>query len=124
MGGPYMAPPPLPGWRRRSHDGPGVGPTQKRLQDAIEALSRLESGDIPSSKELATAPILEGWHLTEHHHFLALGGFVTGHPSLPDGAYILTSPLLWLADDRHVARTVSRFYRLGTASEESQQIRH
>jgi hypothetical protein len=53
--------------------------------------------------------------LTEHHHFLALGGIVSGHPSLPDGAYILTSPLLWLADDKRAARTVSRFYRLGTS---------
>lgn len=87
----------------------------ERLKEAAEALARLEAGEPPDAEELSAAPLLESWHLTEHHGFLALGGIVTGHPSLPDGAHILTSPLLWLAGDRSVARTVSRFYRLGTS---------
>jgi hypothetical protein len=90
----------------------------KRLQNAAEALARLERGEAPGAEDLAVAPLLEGWHLTEHHHFLALGGVVTGHPSLPDGAHILTSPLLWIADDQGSARTISRFYRLGTSLED------
>lgn len=96
----------------------------KRLKGAAATLARLERGDLPSSEELAVAPLLEGWHLTEHHHFLSLGGIVSGHPSLPDGAHILTSPLLWLADDKCAARTVSRFYRLGTALEDLRAIKH
>lgn len=90
----------------------------KRLQDAAEALVRLERGEAPSAMELAAAPQLDCWYLTNHHNFLALGGIVTGHPTLPDGGHITTSALLWVADDKRAARTVSRLYRLGTSLED------
>jgi len=83
------------------------------------AIERIRLGQTPTDEELSTAPLLECWHVTEHHGFVALGGYVTRHPSLPDGAYILTSRLLWVSDDRHAARTASRFYRLGSSLEEA-----
>ena len=86
----------------------------QRIQDATEALVRLKRGDVPSAEELAAAPLLETWYLTERHNFLALGGTVFGHPTLPDAAEVRTSCVIWLAEDRRSARTVSRFYRLGT----------
>ncbi|NIA71255.1 hypothetical protein HBA54_21885 [Pelagibius litoralis] len=86
----------------------------ERLRDATAALTRLERGEEPSPEELKAAPKLDWWYLTEHHGALALGGVVTGHPTLPEGAHIYTSCLLWVAEDQRAARTLSRFYRLGT----------
>jgi hypothetical protein len=37
---------------------------------------------------------------------------------------IATSPLLWISHDRHAARTVSRFYRLGPSLEQVLLRRH
>src|SRR3546814_20137497 len=54
--------------------------------------------------DLAAAPQLDCWYLTEHYGRLALGGFVSGHPTLADGAHIATSPLLWISDDERAAR--------------------
>src|SRR3546814_2406378 len=84
----------------------------QRLQDSKEALARLERGESPSAAELASAPQLDFWYLTERGLVLALGGIVTGHPNLADGAHVRTSALLWIADDKSIARTISRFYRL------------
>lgn len=90
----------------------------QRLRDAENALARLERGEMPSVEELAKAPRLDFWYLTEHHSALALGGVVTGHPNLEDGAHIYTSALLWMADEKNSARTVSRFYKLGMPLED------
>src|SRR3546814_3145469 len=78
-----------------------------------DLLARLERGESPSAAELASAPQLDFWYLTERGLVLALGGIVTGHPNLADGAHVRTSALLWIADDKSIARTISRFYRLG-----------
>src|SRR3546814_15369811 len=85
----------------------------KRLQDAAEALVRLERGEAPSAMELAAAPQLDCWYRTNRHNVLALGGIVTGHPVLPDGGHGPTSALVGVAGAKRSARTVSRPYRLG-----------
>ncbi len=92
---------------------PRIPDAAKRLREAAETLTRLKKGEYPSAAVLAAAPKLELWYLTERHGVAALGGVVTGHPTLPEGAHIRTSCLLWLADDQRAARTISRFYRLG-----------
>lgn len=96
----------------------------QRIHDAMEALARLERGEAPSAEELATAPQLDFWSLTDHHLVLALGGVVVGHPDLVDGSHVCTSALLWIADDKRAARTVSRFYRLGTPLEDALATKH
>ncbi|NIA70363.1 hypothetical protein HBA54_17290 [Pelagibius litoralis] len=89
-----------------------------KLEDVRTVLKRIRRGDAPTKEELAAAPQLECWSFSKHHGCLALSGYVTGHPTLQDGAYIYTSCLLWLSIDRGAARTVSRFYRLSTSVEE------
>jgi hypothetical protein len=96
----------------------------QRLKLARTALERIERGEAPTPAELAAAPQLEGWYRTEHGGCLALGGFVSGHPTLADGAHIATSPLLWMSDDERAARTLSRFYRLGMPLEAALATRH
>src|SRR3546814_14349809 len=91
---------------------------RQRIEDARVALKRIRRSEGPTAAELAASPQLECWYLKEHYGCLALAGYVTGHPTLPDGAHIVTSCLLWLSDDRNTARTVSRFYRLAVSLEE------
>src|SRR3546814_20778838 len=90
----------------------------QRLQDSKEALARLERGESPSAAELASAPQLDFWYLTERGLVLALGGIVTGHPNLAAGAHLRTSPLLWITAAKSLTRTISPFYRPGTPLED------
>ena len=85
----------------------------ERLQDARDALQRIHRGEAPTPEELAAAPRLDFWGVVMAGQLPSLVGVVTGHPNLRQGAKIVTSNLLWISDDGHAARTVSRFYRLG-----------
>ncbi|MEA1842969.1 DUF6634 family protein [Agrobacterium tumefaciens] len=42
----------------------------------------------------------------------ALSGVVSGHPRLADGHEVITSQLFYLDEDRGLARTMNRWYRL------------
>ncbi|MFW5833390.1 MAG: DUF6634 family protein [Pseudomonadota bacterium] len=82
------------------------------MKRARDALARLRRGDLPTEAELAGAPTLTAWFVVERNGYASLAGVVTGHPRLFDDAFVRTSPLLWIAEDRSAARTASRFYRL------------
>lgn len=98
------------------------GRTQKLLRDAEAALMRIQRGLSPTAEELAEAPLLDLWAVVTDGQSVALSGVVTGHPRLQDGATILTSNLLWMAEDRQAARTISRFYRLGEPRDEGASL--
>lgn len=91
---------------------------RQRFEDARAALKRIRRGESPTAEELAAAPQLEAWSMTRDHGYLALAGYVTGHPTLPDGDYIVTSGLIWISDSWDAARTVSRYYRLARSLED------
>src|SRR3546814_3225616 len=93
------------------------GTTQERLRDAKAALALIRRGELPTAAELAAAPRLDFWSVVTDGRFIGLAGVVTGHPNLHHGDYIRTSNLLWIAEDRTAARTVSRFYRLGAPAD-------
>jgi hypothetical protein len=92
---------------------PGDEHLSRRLAAAKDALERIRRGEAPSAEELAAAPLLRFWCVVLDEPLPVLQGVVTGHPRLPDGHLVATSPILWLAPDRTAARTVSRWYRLG-----------
>ena len=86
------------------------------LQRCRAAMERLAVGEGPTVAEIESAPLLDAWcPQPGESGRLVLFGRVTGHPRLMDGDLITTSPLLWLDEDRRLARTVSRWYRLGTS---------
>jgi hypothetical protein len=93
-----------------------------RLQAARAALERIARRESPTAEELAAAPRLDFWCVVIEPPFPVLQGIVTGHPRLADGAMIGTSPLLWLAEDRSAARTLSRYYRLGVPLDEANPL--
>lgn len=86
----------------------------QKITDAAADLRRLEEGWLPSDADLRDAVILEDWMigrdpLTGQTVFW---GRSIGHPILGD-RLITTSPLIWVSEDRTIARTLSRWYRLG-----------
>jgi hypothetical protein len=82
------------------------------MQRVLHDLEELQAGKLDTAEILAKAPLLED-------HRLVLGwchamkGTVAGHPSLPDGNEVVTSQLIYMNSDIGLARTLSRWYRLG-----------
>lgn len=91
---------------------------QENFQSAIADLERLRGGWRPDADALAHAPTLSGWSPLPgpDRDCPSLTGKVSGHPTLGKSDFSMTSALLWISEDRTLARTLSRFYRLGLAS--------
>jgi len=85
-----------------------------RLRKLVVDLERLEAGNI-SPPALMAVPFLDQW-ISSSRRVPCLEGFVEGHPSLPDGHWIVTSEVYAhiRAEDEHFARTLNRWYRLGS----------
>lgn len=77
------------------------------------ALAALEAGEAgPSPDDLAAAPLLNDWQAILMRSSCCLAGEVAGHPQLH--GWITTSALIVLDPGLTWARTMSRFYRLGS----------
>lgn len=90
----------------------------RSLADKIVAaaadLERLQAGWYPSQEDLADAVGLEDWSILGDpgSRGQILCGTSINHPALGSRP-ITTSNLLWISDDQRIARTLSRWYRLG-----------
>lgn len=89
----------------------------EKVAAAKADLLRLKQGWRPDSFDLANAVGLENWlpAIDPETKLPVLIGNAIGHPRLRDGL-ITTSPLLWLSEDRKIARTLSRWYKLGACA--------
>src|SRR3546814_12632368 len=85
---------------------------RRRLEAAKEGLEGIRKGEAPPADELATAPLLPFWCIVVEGRLPVLQGLVTGHPLLPDGHLIGTSPLLRVGPGETAAPPASRRYRL------------
>lgn len=83
------------------------GATVIRLLHDLRRVESGEFGDIQIDK----APLLGNYRPVVGQAF-ALKGIVSGHPRLADGRDIVTSQLFYLDEDRGLARTMNRWYRL------------
>lgn len=90
----------------------------ERIKLASVDLRRLEEGWSPSEAELREAVFLKNWivGVDPHTNQTVFSGEALGHPLLGD-KFIVTSPVLWISKDRQIARTLSRWYRLGEPAE-------
>ena len=79
------------------------------------ALTALETG--PTEADLASAPVLDGWNAAVMGKEAILVGQVHGHPVAEGEVY--TSPVLMLDVERGIARTISRWYRIGYPLDEA-----
>lgn len=84
-----------------------------RHLDLAEDLSLIESGFGPIPADLMETAHLDEWGVTRRT-FTALEGTVSGHPELSIGDWITTSELMAYGPERRWARTLSRYYVLGT----------
>lgn len=78
----------------------------------------------PSPDEIAASPLLRDWSFTiRWDGNLALQGVVTNSPVFSDREDIVTSALIFLDTTRGVARTRSRWYRLGAMRPRAERAR-
>lgn len=83
------------------------------FRKALAAHAAAEVGPTPS--ELGEAPIMNCWFVMRSaQNALTLCGVVSGHPIIRDG-FTRTSQLVALPPASGWARSVSRWYRLGTS---------
>lgn len=85
-----------------------------RLAALYLDLERLRSGILPSVEELEHAPLIDNYMIVPRE-IPVLAGRVTDHPVL-GSTIVTTSDLYVFAPDLGWARTLSRFYRLGSPS--------
>lgn len=97
---------------------------RERMESALADLGRLRDGWLPDAAALAEAPTLSGWSANPlgHPDCPSLAGRVTGHPTVGKTPLTVTSPLLWISEDRTLARTLSRFYRLEAQADATREV--
>ncbi|MFN3973469.1 MAG: DUF6634 family protein [Gemmobacter sp.] len=110
--------------REHRHDGEpmlSAARLHKFLQDILALAGLHAIGhelDHPPAPD-PEGPFLKDWFpviLSGRTEELALAGTVTGHALLREGRPIVTSNLVCLNEDARLARTMSRWYRLGRRS--------
>jgi hypothetical protein len=83
--------------------------TAQVLRELSDALAEAAYGNIP--KDVASLPALHQWVLATHE-VAHLIGYSEDHPVLGDRP-ISTSQLFFISEELGLARTMSRWYRLG-----------
>ncbi|MDR9763732.1 hypothetical protein RJJ37_29575 [Rhizobium redzepovicii] len=78
-----------------------------RLLNDLRCAELGEFGSIPIDE----TPILRNYKPVIGRAF-ALTGVVSGHPRLANGREVITSQLFYLDENRGLARTMNRWYRL------------
>lgn len=91
---------------------PQLTPEIDRLSRLLTDLERIRTGHHPGEHDLASAPIIDHWSLTERRT-IALVGKVDGHPTISNGRRVCTSDLWFVAPALGYARTLNRLYALG-----------
>lgn len=92
---------------------PQLGPEVDRLRHLLQDLEQIQAGRHPTETYLSKAPTLENWCIAERRT-IALAGVVTGHPTIANGRSVCTSDLWFVAPSLRYARTLNRFYVLGS----------
>lgn len=89
----------------------------QRLQTMCDDAYAVLAGLPPTEKLLSSAPLLERWEAVPYEA-ISLAGWVTGHPTIRTGP-LVSSQVFMLDPYRRWARTLSRFYRLGSRKGEA-----
>jgi hypothetical protein len=93
---------------------------REQLLEGAAMLQWIKAGARPPDEAWTTAPLLDDWKIVPARtppaaeDMSELEGTVTDHPDFRDGQRIRTTPLLFKPESSKWARTVTRFWRLGT----------
>ena len=82
------------------------------VQSMLAAMEAVVEG-LPSDHALIFAPRLTDWQFVVAYGELSLLGQVRGHPRLREDRIVVTSRLLYVDTEHGIARTRSRWYRIG-----------
>lgn len=83
--------------------------TIKRLRGLADDLEALSDGKVPDQ----VTTLLTSWAFATRAA-PCLMGHAFGHPNIDDGRRAITSEVYYVDPDRRLARTLSRWYRLGS----------
>lgn len=101
------------GFESGETDLTALGHEIQRLEKIIDDLWLVTGATIHKHLAFDDAPLLERWQLASRT-VPCLIGLSTGHPKLPgEERPIITSDLLMFSETAGLARTASRWYRLG-----------
>ena len=96
---------------------PWLGTEPEILIPRLERLTRdLEEISRKNHRMSGSSVLLEDFFLCQRA-VPCLAGHMFGHPEIDNGSPGFTSELFYLDPERRVARTLSRWYRLGGAKE-------
>lgn len=85
----------------------------ERLRGLLHDLEEIQAGRFPTDEQLANAPLITGWKLSQRWG-ACLTGSIMEHPFLGNTSHGAITSQLWLIDEKQgYARTLSRYYRLG-----------
>lgn len=97
---------------RLTFDDPATLELARRVQALSRDLDLIRQLKAPTILDYSDAPLLENWTIGQRAE-LAIVGDVSRHPGRPDGR-IVTSGLYFMDPRAGYARTLSRWYRLGS----------
>ncbi|MBA8878289.1 DUF6634 family protein [Phyllobacterium myrsinacearum] len=83
------------------------------LKELLQDLENIRRGRLPDARALANAPLIDNWSL-RYRNVPCLAGAISSHPRLGHAENGITSDLWILAPHHGFARTMSRFYNLGS----------
>lgn len=89
-----------------------------RLKSLTADLEVLASGGRPDG--FGEYVDLNNWHFVKRSN-QCLSGVIVSHPEIPDNASAITSQIYYLDQRTLLARTFSRWYRLGVARPDEDQ---
>ncbi|NEK17459.1 hypothetical protein GR257_21760 [Rhizobium leguminosarum] len=78
----------------------------RSVADDLEAVDKERSGIIPK------AVLIRNWALAQRTVPCLIGN-ATGHPEIGNDRPTFSSPIYYIDNERRIARTFSRWYRLG-----------
>ncbi len=94
----------------------------ERLDRLASDLRRIRNGQLPTPAEIEKMPLINGWKMSALM-LPSLVGTITGHPEIGmtvNRDMSMTSDLWVLAPKYGFARTLSRFYALGSQLDDRQ----
>lgn len=92
---------------------PGLAMEIQALKKLVQDLENIRSGQLPGKRALAASPLIDNWSIS-YRNVPCLTGEISSHPELGFAERGLTSDLWILAPHHGFARTMTRFYLLGS----------
>ena len=86
------------------------------LRRLLGDLEQLRERRMPPPSALGDAPFIDEWSFA-HRMAPCLAGYTEGHPTCRSGRMARTSDLWVIAPEQGYARTLTRFYRLGSRAD-------